>query len=153
MKAGLYARSASEQENGLSLAEQLRDMSNYCKERGWSIAQQYLAPGCSAHSPTRPVLQQALADAKAGDFEVLMVQRLDRLFRNFEDEIHFLLVLQKAGVGFVSVLEHMDTTTPSGRAILEWLTNYPLVGAALGRQVRRTMRKRLATRPQAAQRE
>jgi DNA invertase Pin-like site-specific DNA recombinase len=61
----------------------------------------------------RTGLQAALAYAQDGD--VLVVWKLDRLGRSLPDLIETVSRLEKRGVGFCSVTEAIDTTTPSGR--------------------------------------
>src|SRR5947209_2225072 len=63
----------------------------------------------------RPGLTDALSHLRAGD--VLVVWRLDRLGRSLRDLIDRLLDLDQRGVGFKSLTESIDTTTPGGKLI------------------------------------
>ena len=60
-------------------------------------------------------------DAKWRRFDVLVVWRLDRLGRNLRHLILLLDDLQAIGVGFVSLAEGIDATTPAGRLQLHIL--------------------------------
>jgi DNA invertase Pin-like site-specific DNA recombinase len=53
--------------------------------------------------------------ARRGKFDVLVVWRLDRLGRNLRHLILLLDELTALGVGFVSLNEGIDTSTPAGR--------------------------------------
>src|ERR1700730_5068304 len=63
----------------------------------------------------RPGLTEALSHLRAGD--VLVVWRLDRLGRSLRHLIDTLTDLDKRGIGFKSLTESIDTTTPGGRLI------------------------------------
>jgi DNA invertase Pin-like site-specific DNA recombinase len=69
----------------------------------------------------RPALDQLLADAKCRRFDVLVCWRLDRLGRNLRHLILLLDDLQAIGIGFVTLGEGIDTTSPSGRLVLHVL--------------------------------
>lgn len=58
----------------------------------------------------RPELSRALDHLRRGD--VFVVWRLDRLGRNLKDLIETVRVLGERGVGFRSLTENLDATTP-----------------------------------------
>src|SRR4051812_723460 len=61
----------------------------------------------------RPGLQEALAFMRAGD--TLVVWRLDRLGRSLKDLIQRIEELQAQQIGFRSLHESIDTTSPGGK--------------------------------------
>src|SRR5918912_1536126 len=63
----------------------------------------------------RPVLAEALAYLRAGD--TLVVWRLDRLGRSLRHLIEVVTALRDRGVGFRSLTEQVDTTTPGGKLV------------------------------------
>src|SRR5712692_11092374 len=63
----------------------------------------------------RTGLTEALSHLRAGD--TLVVWRLDRLGRSLRDLIDRLLDLNEQGIGFKSLTEAIDTTTPGGKLI------------------------------------
>jgi DNA invertase Pin-like site-specific DNA recombinase len=65
----------------------------------------------------RPELHKFLDQLRAGD--VLVVWKLDRLSRSLKDLLHLLDGLNDRGAGFMSITEHIDTTTPAGRMMLQ----------------------------------
>lgn len=81
----------------------------------------------------RPGLAAALAYLRDGD--VLVVWRLDRLGRSLPHLIEVVDGLQARGVGFRSLSEDMDTTTPGGRLVFH-------VFGALGQFERDLIRER-----------
>ena len=110
MKAAIYARVSTvdqEPEN------QLQELRRYVEARGWS-AVEYVDRGVSGAKDRRPALDQLVADAKRRRFDVLVCWRLDRLGRNLRHLITLLDELQAVGVGFVTLGEGIDATTPAG---------------------------------------
>ncbi len=63
----------------------------------------------------RPGLDEALAFLRTGD--VLIVWRLDRLGRSLGHLIETITALSQRGIGFKSLTEQIDTTTPSGKLV------------------------------------
>lgn len=64
---------------------------------------------------TRPGLDRLLADVRSGKISKICVWRLDRLGRTAKGLLTLLDELQALGVGFVSLREGFDITTPVGR--------------------------------------
>ena len=63
----------------------------------------------------RPQLQAALDYMRAGD--TLTVWKLDRLARSMKQLIETIEALEEKGMGFRSLTEQMDTSSPSGKLI------------------------------------
>lgn len=63
----------------------------------------------------RPSLHRALK--ALGKDDVLVVWKLDRLGRSLQDLISILGELERRGVGFCSISDQIDTTTPAGRLL------------------------------------
>jgi DNA invertase Pin-like site-specific DNA recombinase len=117
MRAAIYARvSTLDQEPENQLAELRR----YVEARGWS-AIEYVDRGVSGEKDKRPALDQLVRDAKRRRFDLLVCWRLDRLGRNLRHLILLLDELTAVGVGFVTLGEGIDTTSPTGRLVLHVL--------------------------------
>src|SRR5215470_2826559 len=63
----------------------------------------------------RKELQKLLAKAQAGD--VIVVTKLDRFARNTRELLNTLHDLEQRAIGFKSLGDPVDTTTPSGRLV------------------------------------
>ncbi len=63
----------------------------------------------------RPILAEAMDYAREGD--VVVVWRLDRFGRSLKDLISNVAILRERGVGFRSLTEAVDTTTPGGQLV------------------------------------
>jgi DNA invertase Pin-like site-specific DNA recombinase len=69
----------------------------------------------SGAAASRPALDEVLDQLRPGD--TLVVWRLDRLGRSLRHLIETVTDLDSRGVGFRSLRENIDTTTPGGRLV------------------------------------
>lgn len=67
----------------------------------------------------RPVLAGLLDQLQAGD--TLVVYKLDRVARSLKHLLTVIDELEERGVGFRSLTESVDTSTPAGRMMLQML--------------------------------
>lgn len=67
----------------------------------------------------RPQRDLALIDARPGD--VVVVYKLDRLGRSFRELLEIVDGLEKQNIGFRSITEGFDTTTPGGKFMFHML--------------------------------
>lgn len=120
MRAAGYIRvSTTEQvEDGNSLDAQPQAIGDFCKGKGWELVEVYEDAGISGSKSDRPALQRLLEDAEAGAIDVVIVRSVDRFYRNLRGMLRAMDRLNKAGVGFVSIQENMDFTTPWGKLTL-----------------------------------
>ncbi len=127
-RVALYVRvSSEEQVQGYSLDAQARAIEAWCAQHGHEIVARYRDEGRSARSDNldkRPAFKQMLADAEAGRFDVVVVHKLDRFARNLLVALETLQRLERFDVGFVSLSEQMDFTTPIGKVILATLAAF-----------------------------
>ena len=75
--------------------------------------------GLSGATAERPALLRCLKKLEAAD--TLIVWKLDRLGRSLRDLITMLDELKQRGVKFRSLTEHLDTDTPTGRAMWQMI--------------------------------
>jgi putative DNA-invertase from lambdoid prophage Rac len=112
-KVGIYARVSTHDQQTLPM--QLAAMRAYAKRRGWKVAIEEKEVGSGAK--TRPKREELLRAARRRDVDAIVVWRLDRWGRSLLDLIGTLQELHTVGVGFVSLTEALDMTTPGGRAL------------------------------------
>jgi len=122
MKAALYARvSSEEQVEGYSLDAQKRAFNTLVQGRGWTAYREYIEEGRSAHTDDmskRPVFKEAIDDALAKKYDVLVVHKIDRFSRKLKVTLEYFEKLGKAGIGFVSIENQIDYTTSMGKLML-----------------------------------
>jgi len=113
VRAGLYARVSTLDQQTLPM--QNRAMREYAARRGWIIAMQLKEVGSGASQ--RQMREKLLDAARRREIDVVLVWRLDRWGRSVTDLLATMQELEHLGVGFVSLTEALDLTTPAGRAM------------------------------------
>ena len=113
MRVGLYARVSTHDQQTLPL--QMQAMQQYVRTRGWQVVLevQEVHSGAVQRSQREPLLKAA----RRRELDAILVWRLDRWGRSLADLITTLQELNALGVGFVSLTEALDLTTPTGRAM------------------------------------
>lgn len=112
-RVGLYARVSTHDQQTIPL--QIRALREYAVRRGWTIAMQVKEVGCGGSQ--RQQREKLLDAARRREIDVVLVWRLDRWGRSVADLLATLQELEHLGVGFVSLTEALDLTTPVGRAM------------------------------------
>lgn len=98
-----------------TLPMQNRALREYVARRGWTIVMQVREVGSgAAHRQARERLMEA---ARRREIDIVLVWKLDRWGRSVTDLLATLQELEHLGVGFVSLTEALDLTTPVGRAM------------------------------------
>ncbi|MFY9836140.1 MAG: recombinase family protein [Xanthobacteraceae bacterium] len=85
MRAVIYARFSSENQNVSSIADQIEICTRYITKNGWTSVAIYSDAAISGASRFRPGYQQLLVDLDRGLFDVVVVEALDRLGRKLAD--------------------------------------------------------------------
>src|ERR1700685_2486431 len=112
-RVGLYVRVSTFDQHTIPL--QIRALREYAARRGWTIALQVKEVGSGAVQ--RKAREKLLEAARRREIDVVLVWRLDRWGRSVTDLLTTLQELDHLGVGFVSLTEALDLTTPAGRAM------------------------------------
>jgi DNA invertase Pin-like site-specific DNA recombinase len=113
MRAAVYARVSTHDQQTLGM--QVDAMKSYVEDRGWRLARRVEDVGSGAKD--RPGRGSLLKASRRREIDVIVVWRLDRWGRSVADLMTTLRELTELGVGFVSLTEALDLTTPSGRAM------------------------------------
>src|SRR2546427_8424004 len=90
---------------------QTRAMREYAARRGWTIALHVKEIGSGASQRERR--EKLLEAAHRREIDMVLVWRLDRWGRSVTDLLATLQELEHLGVGFVSLTEGLDLTTPA----------------------------------------
>ena len=117
-----YIRVSDEsQVDGYSLDAQRKEIEHWCERHGYELIAVYADEGISADTENikeRPQLMKLLEDAKKGLFDCVVVHTLDRWARNVGVQRQALKLLGECKVGFASVTEDFDFSTPAGKLLL-----------------------------------
>jgi putative DNA-invertase from lambdoid prophage Rac len=113
VRVGLYARVSTHDQQTLPM--QLSAMRDYVERRGWRAVLTVEDVGSGAS--LRPRRDELLRAARRRELDAIVVWRLDRWGRSLVDLVTTLQELASLQVGFVSLSEALDLTTPGGRAL------------------------------------
>jgi site-specific DNA recombinase len=131
IRCAVYTRKSSEE--GLEQAfNSLHAQREACeayitsqRHEGWVLDPTPYDDGAySGGNMQRPALQAILAAIKAGEVDVVVVYKVDRLTRSLPDFAKIVDVLDAAKASFVSVTQAFNTTTSMGRLTLNVLLSF-----------------------------
>ena len=92
---------------------------------GWTVSPTpYDDGGFSGGTLQRPALQRLLADIEAGQIDVIVVYKVDRLTRALSDFAKLVEIFDRRGISFVSITQQFNTTTSMGRLTLNVLLSF-----------------------------
>lgn len=111
-RAVLYTRISTPDQH---LETQLYDLRKLAAQRGFEIVREYCDRGISGSKAKRPGLDAMMADARRGEFSVVLVAAFDRIARSTKNFLEVVDELHELGIEFVSAREAIDTNGPMGR--------------------------------------
>ena len=122
MRIATYTRiSTDEDRQPFSLGAQAERLEAYARSQdGWRIVRRFTDQASGA-SLDRPGLRQALSEASAGVYELLLVYRVDRLSRSVRQLAQTTEELERSDVALRSATEPFDTSSPAGKMMLQML--------------------------------
>ena len=92
---------------------------------GWQLLEErYDDGGFTGANIDRPAFQRLLADIDAGEIDIVVVYKVDRLSRSLLDFAQVMDLFQRAGVDFVSVTQSFSTSDSIGRLTLNLLMSF-----------------------------
>jgi len=104
-------------------------------QRGWELHRVY-SDRMSGAKESRPGLDELMADARRGLFDVVVVWRFDRFARSIRQLVNALHEFKELGIDFVSHQEAVDTSTAMGNVLF-------VVIAAMAELERSVIRERV----------
>lgn len=120
-----YCRVSSEEQaqRGISIEAQRNLLQSYAQATGQQI-RIFEDAGFSGKNTARPALRQLLA-ALDESVSMVLVWKLDRLSRSLRDTLSMIEdIFQPRGITLVSITESIDTSSPSGRMMLNMLASF-----------------------------
>src|SRR6266481_5226577 len=105
MRAVTYARYSSDLQREASIEDQIRVCRQRIEREGWQLGSTYSDAASRGASRLRPGYQKLLEDARAGEFDVVVAEALDRLTRDQEDVAGLFKRLRFAGVRLLTLAE------------------------------------------------
>lgn len=119
VRAAIYTRKSRLEPGAVHYSMEIQPdrAEELASSRGWKVVGVYADPHKTGRNSKRDGLQNLIHDIKAGKVDVVVVHRLDRLYRNLEALLKFIRLLKKHRVRLVSVTEQIDTDSPWGRLV------------------------------------
>jgi site-specific DNA recombinase len=120
-----YVRVSTEDQavNGVSLDAQEARIAAYCVAMGWDVSEVIRDAGASAKSLQRPGMSAIMAGIRDRSIGRVIVLKLDRLTRSVRDLADLLELFEKTDAALCSLTESLDTSTASGRLMLNLLAS------------------------------
>ena len=127
MKAVIYARYSCDNQREESLDGQIRDCLAFAERKGYTVVRIYADRALSGkRADNRPEFQQMILDSARGEFDVVIVWKIDRFSRDKYDSVIYKSKLSKNGVIVISATEPIDSS-PEGKlmeSIFEGFSEY-----------------------------
>jgi len=131
VKCAIYTRKSSEEgleQDFNSLDAQREACESYIKSQqheGWVLVdKKYDDGGISGGTLERPAIKQLFKDIEAGEVNIVVVYKVDRLTRSLMDFAKIVELFDKHSASFVSITQHFNTTTSMGRLTLNVLLSF-----------------------------
>ncbi|MCA8934970.1 MAG: recombinase family protein [Planctomycetes bacterium] len=121
-----YTRvSTLEQANeGISLAAQKKRLEAHCVAKGWELVKVVVDAGVSAKNLNRDGAREILELVRRRECDVVVVVKLDRMFRNATDALNTTNEFRRYGVDFASLTEDFDTSTAAGKMFFSLIATF-----------------------------
>ena len=98
IRAAAYARYSSDNQRDESMDAQLRAIHKFANENGYQIVSEYIDRAKTGTNDRREEFQRMIRDSDDGDFEVVIVHKLDRFARKRYDSAIYRKALEENGV-------------------------------------------------------
>ena len=117
-RAALYVRVSTDRQ---TVENQITALSKVAEARGWQIVETFSDTGISGakERKDRPGLDEMRKQAQRGKFDVVMAWAIDRIGRSLVDLLNTIESLKACGVDLYLDQQAIDTTTPSGKLMLQ----------------------------------
>lgn len=119
MKAALYARFSTDKQKESSIEDQHRLGRKRCEAEGWGEPLTFADTETSGSTPVnlRPGGKLLLTSALAGEFEVLVLEGLDRLSRDSVEAEQTVRKLERRGVRIIGLADGYDSRGSGAKMI------------------------------------
>ena len=100
---------------------QLIELRNIAKKNDWVVIKEYVDVGISGNKSRhqRPQFDAMLNSAMRKDFDLVMFWSVDRASRNLTHLVQMMNDLDSKNIGMYFHQQSIDTSTPSGRAMIQ----------------------------------
>jgi DNA invertase Pin-like site-specific DNA recombinase len=110
LKVAIYSRVST---NEQSIENQLKSCREYVERNQYVVYKEY-HDVYSGIKDSRPGFNELLNDMRKYKFDAILVTKLDRLGRSLKHLMNLIEEFTKRGIHFITVDQHIDTTSTSG---------------------------------------
>src|SRR3990172_10597305 len=123
MRVAIYAR-VSTKDKGQNPEMQLEPCRRYAKAMEWEIYKEYSDKARATDFVGRKAWAELMKAASTHQFDILLVWKLDRAFRDVQHCRNTIVQLLNYHVNFLSYTDrNIDTTSPGGKLMLNILAS------------------------------
>lgn len=118
MKIAIYVRNSTNEERQ-NPQTQINPLREYCERMNYDyeIFQEF----ASGSKESRPELDRMMKEIRKGNFDGVMVWKLDRLGRSLKHLLQLIEEFRNKKLAFISLTEGFDTSTSQGQLLLSLL--------------------------------
>ena len=117
-RVAIYTRVSKESQ---TTANQLRELQGIAERQRWTVVEVYTDHGISGAKGRnmRPAFDRLCKDASRRRFDLVMAWSIDRIGRSVHAVSGFIADMDALGIGQYYHQQAIDTTTPSGKAMIQ----------------------------------
>ncbi|MFH1311496.1 MAG: recombinase family protein [Nanoarchaeota archaeon] len=120
MKAGIYARVSTKEQD---IDKQVQELIDYCKRHSYDY-KLYVDKGISGVKESRPEFNRLMEDVRLRKIDLVVCYKIDRLSRSMQHFLQIFTELQNKGIGLVAISQPIDTTSASGRLLMQIISAF-----------------------------
>lgn len=105
LRVAIYARFSTDKQRDASIDDQIESCRDYALRQGWIISGTYDDRATSGASMFRPGIERLQRDARAGQFDIVLAEAMDRLSRNLSDIAKFHERMEHSGIRIWTLTE------------------------------------------------
>ena len=105
LRVAIYARFSTDKQRDASIEDQIDSCRDLAAREGWQVTGTYQDRAISGASMFRPGIEALQRDAKAGKFDIVLAEALDRLSRKLADIAKFHERMEHQGIEIHTLTE------------------------------------------------
>ncbi len=113
MRVIIYSRVSTVDQNPKIQTDELKKFVE--RNEGWTLVDIIEDHGFSGSTTDRPGLKDLIKRAGKKEFDILIIKKLDRLFRSVSEIVSTVTELQYRKISLVSLDDNIDFNSPSGK--------------------------------------
>jgi DNA invertase Pin-like site-specific DNA recombinase len=113
MRVIIYSRVSTSEQNPKIQSDELKKFVE--RMEGWTLVDVIEDHGYSGATSDRPGLKDIMVRASKKEFDILLIKKLDRLFRSVSEIVSTVTELQHRKISLMSLDDNIDFNSPAGK--------------------------------------